>query len=140
TAPFQVISASPNFAWEVVDAGKDVPFERLKTRAFDLEHGSVLSATLANINPEKHTLLLVLPAMAADTASLILLVKEIAREYSGEPAIAEDDLMQFVDVSEWQHELLQSEEAKPGREWWRDFWRSVAAAQFASLALPLEKH
>ncbi len=140
TAPFQVISASPNFAWEVVDAGKDVQFERLKTRAFDLEHGSVLSATLANINPEKHTLLLGLPAMAADTASLILLVKEIAREYSGEPAIAEDDLMQFVDVSEWQHELLQSEEAKPGREWWRDFWRSVDAAQFASLALPLEKH
>src|SRR5437773_7532426 len=50
TAPFQVISDSPNFAWEVVDAGKDVQIERLKTRAFDLEHGPALSATLANIN------------------------------------------------------------------------------------------
>ena len=138
TSPFQVISDAPAFAWEVVNGANGALFENLKTRPFDFEHAPALSAVLVDIASEKHTLLLSLPAMAADASTLLLLAKEIAREYSGAGAATEGEIMQFVDVAEWQHELLQSEDTKAGHEYWRDFWRAADISQISSFSLPFE--
>ncbi len=131
TLPLQVIgsvSALTIQTEELSDCAADeqtAELERLERELsrtpFDYERGPLLRARLVKLEPERHLLMLCLPALLADRASLENLAREISHFYAaylnggelpGAPA-------QYADLSEWMNELLESPETEAGREYWR---------------------
>ncbi|HIF42515.1 MAG TPA: amino acid adenylation domain-containing protein [Planctomycetes bacterium] len=70
----------------------------------------------------EHELHLGLPAATADAVSLTNLVTEIGLAYGERCAGREPagDAMQYLDIAEWQGELLGAPESAPGRTYWAD--------------------
>jgi amino acid adenylation domain-containing protein len=96
-------------------------FESAKQYTFDFEKSCVLQVSLVKFSDSQHFLLINLPAVYADTASLKNLVTEINHVYKANlhcEALV-DEPVQYILFSEWQNELLQSEEADIGKEYWR---------------------
>src|SRR4051794_40761592 len=118
--PFQVISEAPYFSWQLTDLS-NLPSERLpielenafaaeRDKPFDLERGPVLRSSLYRLSKEHHILLISLPALCSDSATVLNLMSEFARTY---PLIAEggalrEEPLQYADFAEWHNELLQS--------------------------------
>jgi amino acid adenylation domain-containing protein/non-ribosomal peptide synthase protein (TIGR01720 family) len=71
-------------------------------------------------------MILRLPAVCADRKGLVNLIAEISRFYSG-PSIddrANDEVVQYGDLSDWQNYLLEHEETNAGRAYWQKLDRS----------------
>lgn len=127
----------------------------LERRSFDVGREPPLAVALIGLAPERHVLLLRLHALCADRTALELLVQELADAYAtalrdGPPA---DAPMQYVDLADWQNELIELEETEEGRAYWRrelsspyamrlPFERRAVEAVFApqslGVALPAE--
>lgn len=107
-------------------------------QGFDFTSASLLCIHLARLAEYRHTLIISLPALCADRAGLENLVREVFQIYEadlhGVDALPQSHL-QYADISEWQNELLESEETKAGRE----FWRQKDFAASLDLGLPFEK-
>lgn len=90
------------------------------TRPLDFEKGPLLHFSLLQLSDEKHVLLVCLPALCADMASLKSLVLEIGRSYDAilHGEARPDEPLQYVAIAEWQNELLEAEEAEEGRNYW----------------------
>jgi amino acid adenylation domain-containing protein len=127
--PVQLIGDVDRFDWRFVDLqGLDTGLtnalaglarEELR-RPFDLARGPTLHALLAGLAPHSHALLLTLPAMCGDAATLIVLAEEIRRSYAGQkPSLADGEVMQYADLAEWQNESLEAEGAEEGKSFWR---------------------
>ncbi len=91
---------------------------------FDLERGPLLRALLVRLGAGRWTLLVGLPALCADAATLVILAQELAGlcgNGRGADAAAADiaDVAQYADLSEWFHELLESQQAV-ARKYWQD--------------------
>ncbi|HET7113957.1 MAG TPA: condensation domain-containing protein, partial [Pyrinomonadaceae bacterium] len=92
-----------------------------------------------NLSTDTRTLTITQPSLIGDAESLIQLVMKLARYYTTILADEEvsDEPVQYVDFSEWQHELWDSEDADTRKEYWR---QQVAGANSTSrLILPLEQ-
>ena len=107
----QVISEMQTLALTVTETG--APLQRdsralqsaLETAAqpaFDLQHGPLVRATLV-CAPEGSALILTAAAACLDTASMLLVLGELAAAYGGD---AEQEPLQYADYAEWRHELL----------------------------------
>jgi hypothetical protein len=85
--------------------------------------GAPLSAAVHGLGPDRHLLVLSLPALCADEAGLEILVRELAAAYAEPPGAAAgadaDERLQYGVVSDWLNELLESEDSEPGRLFWR---------------------
>ncbi len=77
-----------------------------------------LQISLAVLSESRYVLLLNLPALYADTISLNNLLTEITRAYTGN--LDDEKPVQYIVFSDWQNELLESEEAEIGRKYWRE--------------------
>ena len=103
----------------------------------ELRDGAALQATLLKLAADRHALILTLPALCADQPTLRHLVREIARSYDacarGESA--DDEPTQYVELAEWQNELLESEDTAAGR----DYWRHNRPAEQSAVKLPFEQ-
>ena len=128
-----------------------------RSRPFDLEKAPLLDADLLELAPERHVLFLRLPALCADAASLANLVRELAAHLAPGSALAaqlepDEEVVQFLQFSEWKNEILETEDGKAGAERWRQqggdplpsprlpFERAVSAGspfQPACLSVPL---
>ena len=111
----------------------------LETLLSDLngdESAGVMKVALATLAPGRSMLLLSLPAMCADEPSLENLVRELGRYYAAclEGERLAHEPMQYADVSEWQNNILETEEGEVGRAFWREQNLSVALA----FTLPFE--
>ncbi len=111
-------------------------FQEARQSPLDLERGPLVFTSLFTLTPSRHVLHISLPTLCADTLGLYNLVKEIARSYAacltGEQLI--DESVQYADLSEWQNELLESEDTETGRE----FWRKKDFSDVSALKLPSE--
>ena len=145
--PFQVIQETGDVAWETVDLsgiGEPTQAKRIEdwfhAAAFNFEQGPVMHALLATHAPERRTLLLNLPALASDTRGLQNLVKELGHAYAAalQDEALTDDVMQYADVVQWQTELLESDDTKAGRDFWRDYCRQIDFPALAAWTLPDE--
>ena len=147
--PFQVIAEKAHFSWHFTDLS-DLDRESVvaklescllaeRSKPFDFECGPLLRASLFRLAPERHTLLISLPALCGDSVTVLNLMKELGttyrlivdgREFGEEP-------MQYADFAEWQNELLESsdEQADQGR----NYWLQLMARAGSTLTLPLEK-
>ena len=92
-------------------------FEASAREPFDFGRSPLLRLSLLKLSERRHVLALVLPALCADHAACQNLVREVARAY--EASERDDEEIQYADLSEWQHELLESEETRAGRDHWR---------------------
>src|SRR3712207_6513429 len=143
--PLQVIGEAAAFELERIDlSGLDEAeqamrvaelFEREKTSPADLQREGLLRATLVKESPNEHALILGLPTLCTDNAGMSLLVGEIAREYASQASGREpqEDPPQYADLSEVLNDLLESEETRAGRE----YWRRQDVASIAQPQLPL---
>jgi amino acid adenylation domain-containing protein len=131
TIPLQVISNGNNFAWESVNIN-DADIEKFIQATDDNFYLS-----LARIAEQKHILLINLPALYADATSLQILAIEISRSYAclSVGTALDDEPMQYADFSEWQNELLESEDTETGRNYW--FKQDLSTV--LNIKLPLEK-
>jgi amino acid adenylation domain-containing protein len=129
--PFQVLADELDPAWRVFEWREHSAQQQQKNLCglfeeelrwpFDLEHGPVVRASLIALGAQKHMLALSLPALHADGRTLSNLLGELSRAYAGlaQGSAPTDEPVQFVQFSEWQHELLEDEEAEEGRAFWR---------------------
>ena len=85
--PFQVISPSPQFSWQSVDQTNQE--ERIAEyiaheheQPFDYFQGPLLRVTLIKQGDTRHLLLVVLPVLCADTATLANFISELSRAYA----------------------------------------------------------
>lgn len=114
----------------------NVIFQEMLHLPFDYQKGQLLRISLITLSPQKYILILSLPALCADSATLKNLVHEISSSYEAclEDKELSDEILQYADIAEWQNELLESEDTAIGRE----YWRKQDIAHLLDLHLPLE--
>ena len=102
----------------------------------DFEQGRISQVSLITLSPTRHTLLVSLSSLCADSISLNNLMREICDAYSAYLRHEElaDQPAQYADLAEWQNELLESEDTKTGR----DYWRRQDFADLPAFKLPYE--
>ena len=111
----------------VVDAGLEArgtqiqeALRKARARAPDLGRSPLLSAILLRFSRTESALILSLPAICADAATLSMLAAEIAIALGRPPAdrgLAAEP-MQYADVAEWENDLLEKPESAAGLEYW----------------------
>jgi len=92
-----------------------------RARSFTLEQGQVLHAALARAGADRHLLSLTLPALCADSVSLLNLIRQLSEIYAASSSQPARDVVQYADFSAWQNDLCKS-----------------AASQYAPVHLPFE--
>ncbi len=99
----------------------DEVFEALKGTPFDLHTGPLLRASLVRLQPDRKMLLLALPALCTDAAGAKNLLREIAARCDAGLAwaTAEEEPLQYADISEYLSSLL--EERSAGAEYWTSY-------------------
>ena len=97
---------------------------------FDLAQEAGPRFTLLSLAEQQHLLFVVLPALCADARTLENLVEKIGQLYAATIAgdLPADGPVQYVQFSEWQNELLEDEDERPGREYWLQHDLSVPTA------------
>ncbi len=141
--PLQVVAdAGAPPPWEEIDlaalaaAEREARFESCWRAAGEdevaLEAAPAVRARCLRWSADRHRLVLSLPALCADRPTLALLAGEVAASYRA-PRGEDEELVQYVQVSEWQHETVADrEEAAEARA----FWQEREAAAIAPLRLP----
>jgi hypothetical protein len=121
-------------------------------RPFDLRSGPLVHALLARCGADRHLLILTLPALCADRRTLENLLTEIATGYGVEAGTAvegdPEEIVQYLQFSEWNNEILEDEESEEGRGYWRrepgeraappELPEAVSPGPFAPRAIPVE--
>jgi hypothetical protein len=98
-------------------------YRELRRQGVDFEQGPPVQLSLVKLSPTGHKLIISLPALSSDRAGLRNLLREISRSYAvclGQEELA-DEPVQYIAISEWLNELLETEEAGTGRDYWRKF-------------------
>jgi len=106
-------------------------------QTFNFAQGSLVDISLVALSSNKHILLIYLPSLCADRATINNLVREISRSYAAclhQQELSEEPL-QYADIAEWQNELFEGEDGKIGREYWSKKQKILA---FANWKLPNE--
>lgn len=104
----------------------------------DLEHPPLLRVLLLTCSPTRHLLLLSLPALCADRASLAILTQQLAEAYASAESADDESTeapMQYVDFVSWQQELFSSDTSDSGNV----YWRKQDLGALLNLKLPFEK-
>lgn len=136
--PLQVIEAAqvdwlPDQDLRTLDSAAQATHLAASWQALCTQDGLVRSQLL-QLAEQKWVLHLALPVLSADGYTLRQLVRELRDAYANRFDIVEDELPQYADLTEWQHELLTSDEVAEGRAYWQQ--RSFPNA--ASQRLPWE--
>ena len=130
--PLQVVAPGADVTLATGDAGAGgaADEERLREslwrefggRPFDDERPPALRLALHRLGERRHVLLVGLPAFCADEVTLDNFLDDLARAYAEgaafDAALGEEPL-QYAVFAEWQNELLTTDDAADGREFWR---------------------
>ncbi|BAY91154.1 MULTISPECIES: non-ribosomal peptide synthetase [unclassified Tolypothrix] len=138
--PIQVVENNVALSWHestFLAANIENILQENNQQDIDWQKSSLLHTTLLKLSPEKHILLVNLPAMCADTASLNNLLAEISCCYSASLLGDElaDEQLQYADISAWQNELLAAEETITSRK----YWQQLDISQLENFKLSFEQ-
>ena len=142
--PIQVINDRAEPFWQTIDLREHGPYEQQvrieqifsqeTAQPLNLERESLLRATLLILSGERNILLINLPSLCADARTLQNFLSELAGAYAAclrnEDVAA--DVTQYIQFSEWLHELLVDDDAEAGKQYW------TRQAPVPQLKLPLE--
>jgi amino acid adenylation domain-containing protein len=146
TTPFQVIVEHADFHLDVDDFSKKAASEQEQKlqercaaemlRNLNWEKAPALHAVLVKHAQEEHALILTLPSLLCDARSLRNLVNDFGRclaavQQNSKPA---DEPLRYVQFSEWQNELLETEDENSRKA--RSYWDQV---KIAAPSLPFER-
>ena len=107
-------------------------FEGMRRR-LGFERGALLHVSLAALSDDRHALIISLPALCADAHTLRNLMREISRSY--ESLSGEGEIMQYADLSEWQNQILDTDDNEAERQYWREH----DVRGFLDVKLPFKK-
>jgi amino acid adenylation domain-containing protein/non-ribosomal peptide synthase protein (TIGR01720 family) len=112
--------------------------QQQKVEAFDWERGDVLDICLVRLSPSQYILLIAIPAICADTVSIHNLVREISEIYATSTHQQElsEQPLQYADISAWQNELFEGEDAEVAKKYW--YKKNLSSLNINNL--PSEKH
>jgi len=144
--PVMVIADNSSLSWQNINLNdleseeQEAKIESLcleqRHQYFDWEQGSIWRSLLLKLSATKHVLIVTLPSLCGDAWTLKNLVAEISKTYSaclqGEEVF--EPVVQYVQFSEWQNQLLEDADAEAGKEYWKQQYFSNAN----SLKLPFE--
>ena len=84
----------------------------------DLEHGPLMRVRLVGLSPVSHLLIITLPSISADGASLRFIANELEGHYRGKDGQDEqdDNPVPYIQFSEWQLEMLGEAEGEELRQ------------------------
>ena len=128
--PVMVIADNSSLPWQNINLSgleseeQEAKIESLcleqRHQDFDLEQGAILRSFLLRLSATKHVLIVSLPSLCGDAWTLKNLVTEISNAYSACLQCEEvsDQVVQYVQFSEWQNQLLEDEDAETGKEYW----------------------
>ncbi|MFI7409572.1 amino acid adenylation domain-containing protein [Streptomyces sp. NPDC049627] len=113
-------------------------------RPFDLSRHIPWTRHLFALSDTDHVLLLVVHRIAADEASVEVLLRDLATAYTArrEGRVPERAPLpaQFADHARWERELLQGEQARESLAGDQlDYWKNTLAGIDAELALPADR-
>ena len=145
--PVMVVADQGSFDWQESDlsdqdeqeqsAKLEALFLEVRHRRFDWEHLPLLRLNLLKLSSSAQVLHVSLPALCVDSWTIKILVAEISRAYSaclkGESLGGE--VVQYLQFSEWQNQLLTDEEAEAARK----YWQQQESHSSATLHLPFEQ-
>jgi len=128
--PVQVIGGRSTIQWNEIDLqGAESPdraakveriFKENRSRPFDYQTGPLIDLLLLRLEADEYILSMRLPVLCADAKTLANLVQEIATGlYTESAGSVEEEVVQYLQFSEWQNQLYEDEESKPGQEFWR---------------------
>jgi amino acid adenylation domain-containing protein/thioester reductase-like protein len=145
--PMQSINEQGFLVWQEIDFSEYEYQEQLnqvesllqqeRLIPWDLENGAMLRCSLIHLSANKYILLLNLPAICADSCSLKNLVAEISQCYDASLqgiALNSEEVIQYLQFSEWQNELLTEPDAEVGKKYWQQYDLSA----LPGLTLPWE--
>jgi len=131
--PSQEVQARADFIWahkdlrgadEQVDAALMERWHEDQVDSGKYGQEAALRVLLATFSHDRHLVLLSLPALCADGASMQRLVELIGSAYRG-GLNSQDDIFQYSDYAAWQHEMFTADEAAAGRDFWRQYFREL---------------
>ncbi|MBD1938356.1 non-ribosomal peptide synthetase [Microcoleus sp. FACHB-68] len=145
--PIQVIESVTVPSWKFIDFTQSEPQDiQTKLQSILKEETSVnlefdksllLRLSLIYLSENRYILIVSLPSLCADNRTLTNLAQEISQAYraclQGEE-LSDEEIVQYVQFSEWQNELLEDEDAEAGKE----FWNQQDFSTLANLKLPFE--
>ena len=124
------------------EAEREVEAARLASieghKPFDLSKGPLFRATVIDMGPDDHALLLTMHHVISDGWSVGVLVREIVTlydsEHRGVPSPLPELDVQYADFSEWQREYLAGDTLD---RYWR-YWLDHLGDKVAELELPTD--
>lgn len=128
--PVQRVRDTGEVDWGIEDLSAEDDAERreglasveARTRElpFDPSAGPVLRARLVRFGGDQW-LVVALPSLCADRATLELLARELAESLAGDRRDGEDEeVLQYAQYAEWRWGVLEDPEAEEGRAHWRE--------------------
>jgi len=114
----------------------EVLWDDFGQQPFDLTQGPLWRVAWVTLNSTHHILIMSLPALCADAATLVNLLHESSQAYAAglRGGFIANEPLQYADLAEWQNELLESADMAAGQ----DFWRKQAWIELLGLKLPFE--
>jgi amino acid adenylation domain-containing protein len=105
-------------------------FGEMNCLPFDFARGPLLYLKLFDLSPDNYQLIVALPALCADTATLRNLLLGLGRSYSAylNSHVSSEETLQYTDLSQWLNEMLESEEAEIGKQYWRQHQERVGSS------------
>jgi amino acid adenylation domain-containing protein len=127
----QVISEPSQFSYSW-DADDD-------SSSFDLENGPLFRIALASLSTDRHLLTVTFSSLCADNSTLKCFYDELCRTYEALVQGKEFHLeaMQYADFAAWQNELLESDIATTGSEFWQQRSPTQVSSGVSAFAVAL---
>ena len=137
--PFQVILEASAPKWVIVQGivSLEAVLADQSAVPFDLEMGPVLRAALCVAGDDQHLLVLTLPTLCADSATLSTLLTELFCIYSNPSGERPEEALRYAQFAQWQGELLQDAEDEAAIEG-RKFWAERTESGEQKIELPQE--
>ncbi|BAU65713.1 amino acid adenylation domain-containing protein [Stanieria sp. NIES-3757] len=134
--PVMTISDRNSFGWKEKQLSDrefnlEELFELARKQEYNLESEPILRLVLCQVATNSYILLITLPTLCGDRWTLKNLFNEIVDGYSNSLDLSEDEVVQYVQFSEWQNELLTDEDAETAQQFWQQ-------QQLPSVRLPGE--
>jgi amino acid adenylation domain-containing protein/thioester reductase-like protein len=119
--PLQVISDSCDISWQTIDLSALTKAEQREAIAHLKSTSNTLQVWLVYLEPKQYLLKLDLPSLCADSVSLKNIFIDIASLYNSllHGQNITEEVVQYLQFSEWQNELLEDEDASIGRNYWQ---------------------
>ncbi|SCF56785.1 condensation domain-containing protein, partial [Streptomyces sp. Ncost-T10-10d] len=147
--PYQRITTVDDLEWElsvseVAPEGLDAAVAEAAGYAFDLEREVPIRASLLELGPEEHVLIVIIHHIAGDGWSMGPLARDLASAYAARCEGLAPDYppmpVQYADYALWQREVLGDEnDADSLMTRQLDHWRAALAGAPEELEIPVDR-